>query len=115
MSMTTRPKSNSSASAPPASWSSLGTDKRNGHPSVAAEEPCSHGIESLLAQHPNGDATTAEQRLEGVVENVEAAREGTERRHHETASVADEARPADRIAVHRKARRGVHVARYFVR
>ena len=73
------------------------------------------GYSPSWPEHPHGQAAVAEQRLEGVVEHVEAAGEGAERGHHQPAPVADEAGPADRIAVHGEPRRRMHVAGDLVR
>ena len=51
--------------------------------SVFLEQARRDGVEPFLAEHPHVHAVVAEQRLEGVVENVEAAGVGAERRHDE--------------------------------
>ena len=69
--------------------------------SIPLQLSARHGIKSLFAEHPDGQAVGAEQRQEGVVHDVETTGEGTKRGQDQAPSIADEAGAADRVAIDR--------------
>jgi len=79
-------------------------------PLFAPEQSRGDGVEAFVAHHVDVHAVGAEEGREGVVEDVEAARIGTEGWHDEAQAVADETGAADGVAQSRKARAGVEVA-----
>ena len=56
-------------------------------------------VETFLSHHPDRHTLIAEQRMESLVQDIQATGKAAERRHDQPETVAYEARPPERMAM----------------